>query len=86
MTNHDDMPTRFPALVWAVILHHSAGRSGGHIRACLNSLVASRITTRRSVEAGARRAAPPTPGATQLGQRARGVVSLHLRTSHGRGV
>src|SRR5262249_10721411 len=33
-----------------------------------------------SVEASARRAAPPAPGATQLGQRARGVVSLHLRT------
>ena len=33
-----------------------------------------------AVEAGARRAAPPAPGATQLGQRARGVVSLHLRT------
>src|SRR5262249_46655259 len=30
--------------------------------------------------AGALRAAPPAPGATQLGQRARGVVSLHLRT------
>src|SRR6516225_9804954 len=28
----------------------------------------------------------PAPGATQLGQRARGVVSLSLRTSHGRGV
>jgi hypothetical protein len=39
-----------------------------------------------AVEAGARRAAPPAPGATQLGQRARGVVSLPLRTSHGRGV
>jgi hypothetical protein len=25
-------------------------------------------------------AAPPAPGAAQLGQRARGVVSLHLRT------
>jgi hypothetical protein len=35
---------------------------------------------RQTVEAGARRAAPPAPGATQLGQRARGVVSLHLRT------
>ena len=35
---------------------------------------------RRSVEAGARRAAPPALGGTQLGQRARGVVSLHLRT------
>jgi hypothetical protein len=35
---------------------------------------------RRSVDAGAPRAAPPAPGATQLGQRARGVVSLHLRT------
>jgi hypothetical protein len=35
---------------------------------------------RRSVEAGVRRAAPPAPGATQLGQRSRGVVSLHLRT------
>src|SRR6516165_4272408 len=34
---------------------------------------------RRSVEAGARRA-PPAPGAALLGQRARGVVSLHLRT------
>jgi hypothetical protein len=40
----------------------------------------------RSVEAGARRAAPPAPEATQLGQRARGVVSLRLRTSRGRGV
>src|SRR5947208_6687556 len=29
---------------------------------------------------GAQRAAPPTPGATQLGQSARGVLSLHLRT------
>ena len=28
----------------------------------------------------ARRAAPPAPGATQLGQRARGVVSFPLRT------
>ena len=34
--------------------------------------------------AGARRAAPPAPGATQLGQRARGVVSLRLRTREGR--
>jgi putative tryptophan/tyrosine transport system substrate-binding protein len=33
-----------------------------------------------AVEAGAPRATPPAPGATQLGQRARGVVSLHLRT------
>jgi hypothetical protein len=38
------------------------------------------------LEAGARRAAPPAPGAAQLGQRARGVVSFPLRTSHGRGV
>ena len=28
----------------------------------------------------------PSRGAAQLGQRARGVVSFHLRTSHGRGV
>src|SRR5262249_21583780 len=35
---------------------------------------------RRSVEAGAQCAAPPAPGATRLGQRARGVVSLYLRT------
>jgi hypothetical protein len=34
---------------------------------------------RRSVEAGAQRAASPAR-TTQLGQRARGVVSLHLRT------
>ena len=30
--------------------------------------------------------APPAPGAALLGQRARGVVSFPLRTSHGRGV
>src|SRR5262249_16710041 len=33
-----------------------------------------------SVAAYAGRAAPPAPGATQLGQRARGVGSLNLRT------
>src|SRR5262250_2250456 len=33
-----------------------------------------------SVAAYAGRAAPSAPGATQIGQRARGVVSLHLRT------
>ena len=36
-----------------------------------------------AIEAGARRTGPlppPAPGAAQLGQRARGVVSLHLRT------
>jgi hypothetical protein len=33
-----------------------------------------------AVEAGARRAVSPAPGATHLGQRARGMVSLHLRT------
>ena len=39
-----------------------------------------------SVAACARRAPPPAPGAALLGQHTRGVVSLHLRTSRGRGV
>src|SRR5262249_55645398 len=38
------------------------------------------VAGRRSVEAIARRAGPVRAGTTQLGQRARGVVSLHLRT------
>src|SRR5262249_37538485 len=40
---------------------------------------------RRSVAACTRACAPPAPGATQLGQRARGVISLHYAPSHGRG-
>ena len=32
------------------------------------------------------KSAPPSPGAALLGQHACGVLSFHLRTSHGRGV
>jgi hypothetical protein len=49
-------------------------------------LKASRSVVRAAiVEGGARRAAPPAPGATQLGHRARGVVSFPYAPSHGRG-
>ena len=67
MTNHDDMPTRFPALVMGRHLHHPADRNGGDIRACPESL-------------GRHESQPATPsaapGAALLGHHARGVVSL----------
>ena len=68
MTNHDDMPTRFPALVWAVIFTILlAGRSGGDIRTCPDSL-------------GRHESQPTAPSAAEvaalLGHHARGVVSF----------
>src|SRR5262249_27019750 len=48
MTNHDDVPDPTSCAGMGSHILHPVGRSGGHIRACPYSLMASRITTGRA--------------------------------------
>src|SRR5262249_9580152 len=71
VTNHDEEPAPLAGLGRRV--HHPSGRSGGHIRACPDSLVASRIHNRP------RQALARHPNSRRSEVRFRGQPGNHLR-------